>query len=389
MNIELITDFGRFVSLEKEWNSVLKGSNSDNPFLTFEWLRSWLEVFGDEVELYVIAAREGSSLVGLAPLVINRGGELVFIGYPLNDYSDIIALRDRPDVLAAIIDHILSSNSRWNKVILDQMTAEGSSAKGVIDYLREKAVSYRIIDSDSCPAMILADREAARKMYYKRNITTYVNWFRKQGDLQFRVYEDTKEATDRLNDLFEQHRKRRALTPFPSQFESEKVRRFFMAFLAAMHPKKWIVLAGLTLDDFFLALYLSFEYDRILYLYTTSFDVSFSKRSPGQVILRHLFDYALDHNIAELDFARGGESYKDRFSNIVRQNKKIIIYNSRLKKTAADLFHSFRYSKMVDLLYRNKRSESARMAFLFHRRKSGTAKAVLEALRTLFGAGKK
>lgn len=389
LNVELITDYNKFIALEPEWNAVLKKSVSDNPFLTFEWLKSWITIFGDDVELFVIIARENSILVGMAPLVINRKRQLVFMGYPLSDYSDIIVIKGKDEALNEILNHIFTQKNQWNKIILDQLRQDESLADDIIGYLSRNGYPARRIDSDSCPAMILDDIESARKMYYKRKINTFVNWYNKRGDFAFNVYADTDEALMRLDDLFEQHRKRRDLTPFPSLFEDEKTCEFFKTFLVAMSPEKWARVFSLTLDGEFLALYLNFEYNNTLYLYTTSFNLAYSKRSPGQVVLRYLFDYSIEHNLKMMDFTRGGEAYKERFANAVRQNSKIIIYGNSFSKLAADLFFSFRYSKIIDILYRNKPVQNAKLTFLFYKRKSGIVRASLKAIFALFTPDKR
>jgi CelD/BcsL family acetyltransferase involved in cellulose biosynthesis len=232
--------------------------------------------------------------------------------------------------------------------------------------------------------MVLGDPVAARKIYYKRNITTYINTFKKQGELKYNIYTDSDMALQRLDDLFSQHIERRDRTPFPSQFVSEEIRKFFKMFMARLHPKGWVQFSSLTLNDEFLALYISFEYNQVLYLYTTSFNMRYSKWSPGQVILRYLFDYAIEHNIKQLDFARGDETYKDRFSNVFKQNRKIIIYKNNFHKKCADGFHKFRYSKTIDLLYRNARVQSMKTTFLYHKRVNGIATATYQGLAELF-----
>jgi len=389
LNINLITEYDDFVALGAEWNETLGKSKSSNPFSTFEWLKSWLDIFKDEIELFVVIASENSTLVGMAPLALNKKRQIIFMGFPLNDYADIIVADGHEKAFEEILDFLFAQKRRWHRIILDQLRQDMSGADQIVACLSRNGRQFRTLLSDSCPAMVLDDLEAARKIYYKRNITTYVNWFKSQGDFRYNVYTETEEACRRLDDLFIQHRERRGRTPFPSQFERENIRRFFKEFMRAMHPKHWVQFSSLTLNGRFLALYLSFEYEKILYLYTTSFDAEYSKRSPGQVILRHLFDYAVEHGIKRMDFARGGESYKDRFSNTIKRNRKIIIYRSAFARLAADIFHSFRYSKLVDILYRNQMTQSARLAFIYHHRKSGLFRATGAAVYAFFNPGKK
>lgn len=388
MEVRLITDFGDFNALEPEWNAALQNSEADNPFLRFEWLKAWLNIYRDQTELFTVVAREESGLIAAAPLAITSRKHLVFIGYPLADYGDIFAVHDRKDALTAILDVVFVERDRWSKIVLDQLRQEGFGATAIAAYLQQCGRPFRIIESDLCPAMALDDIEKARKLYYKRNITTYVNWYRKQGEFHFNVYDDTAEALERLEDLFAQHRRRRDLTPFPSLFENEKTRSFFRGFFSALNPDRIARLFSLTLEDEYLALYIAFEYGETLYLYTTSFNVDYAKRSPGQVILRYLFDYALERGIRRLDFARGDEVYKDRFANTVSQNVKILIYKRMSSKVAADLFHSLRYSRIADFLYRNRYVQRAKLSFLYHKRKSSFLTGIRKALSALFKSGK-
>ncbi len=389
MNIQIITDFRDFDALEPEWNTALRNSRADNPFLRFEWLKSWLDTYKDDIELLTIVAYDNTGLIGAAPFVIDKKGRLVFIGYPLADYSDIIIVIGKEDAWSAMLDAIFAGGKRRRKIILDQLRQDGITATSLPRYLAVRRIPFRIEASDQCPAMVLDDIEQARKIYYKRNINTYVNWFNKQGDFHFNQYDDTQEALERLDDLFAQHRRRRDTTPFPSQFEDDKTRSFFRKFVAAMNPAGIVRLFSLSLDDAFPALYIAFDYNDQLYLYTTSFNIDYAKRSPGQVILRYLFDYAVERGIKRLDFARGDEGYKDRFANAVRQNARIIVYNNALSKTAADLFHRFRYSKIVDILYRNRYIQSAKHAFLYYKRKAGLGAAISKSLHSLTNPGKR
>lgn len=382
MIIELVEDIEGFRRLEPEWNAVLERSRNPNPFMTHEWLLSYLEAYGDAVNLFLVVAREDSRILGLAPLMIDDQKNLVFIGYPHNDYADIIVVEDQAAVIDAICDLLLSHRHRWRKIVLDQMHEELSHWEAISSCLTKRNRPFRVLLSDSCPAMVLDDIKAARKKYYKRNITTYVNWFESQGKFAFNTYDTKEETLSRLEDLFAQHMERRDQTPFPSQFNSDTVRRFYRQAIERMHPRSWVLLSSLTLNEKFLALYLAFHYRDTLYLYTTSFNGAYATRSPGQVILRYLFDYCVEHGIRQMDFARGGEGYKDRFSNTVRQNRKIIIYRTWLARFTANAFHTFRYSHLVDRIYRNQRTQAAINAYLYSRRKEGMGKGLYKSLVT-------
>jgi CelD/BcsL family acetyltransferase involved in cellulose biosynthesis len=60
-------------ALAGEWNALLGRSRANSVFLTWEWVQSWREVVGSQVEPLVITVRDGAGgLRGLAPLYASR-----------------------------------------------------------------------------------------------------------------------------------------------------------------------------------------------------------------------------------------------------------------------------------------------------------------------------
>jgi CelD/BcsL family acetyltransferase involved in cellulose biosynthesis len=54
MQVSKITSSVEFSSLREEWNRLLSASGLANIFLTHEWLLSWWEVYGEDIELLVL-----------------------------------------------------------------------------------------------------------------------------------------------------------------------------------------------------------------------------------------------------------------------------------------------------------------------------------------------
>ncbi|MBK7142896.1 MAG: GNAT family N-acetyltransferase [bacterium] len=360
MQATVITSPAELLKLEREWNDLLSRSDNRQPFATFEWAASWLEIFGHEIELATIVVTAHGKTVAIAPFCIRSGKLLTFVGYPQNDYADILYDPACPESLDLVIEKLLSLRGTWSKVLLDQMRGENSAYSLLVKLLTRLNLPYRVEPSDTCPAMIISDKAEAKKMYHKRNITSYINWFQKEGTFGFNRYTDTTDALSRLDDLFAQHVDRWDGTPTPSYFRFDPMKNFYRSFFKRMHPQGWVHFSSLTLDDKYVAIYVSLEFEKKLYLYKTCFNKEYYKKSPGQVILRYLMDDALQRDLVELDFARGDEGYKDRYANAVRQNYRVIIYGGRISERIASAFFAARYSKLATLLFRNKTAKSVK-----------------------------
>jgi CelD/BcsL family acetyltransferase involved in cellulose biosynthesis len=378
MDIEIIESIETFRELQEPWELLLRRYPNAPPYMSFEWLLSWLETLGRRAHLLTIVASTDGAIRGIAPLCVQPGKVLTFIGYPQNDYADLLVDPETPAVLEEIVNALGAHRNKWNKVLLDQLHQNNSQSAALATTLRARGWPFRLEQGDTCPAMSLNDIAAARKMYHKKNLNTYVNWFKHQGSLEFTVHSDTATALARLDDLFAQHIERWNGTATPSVYRKPEAREFCRSFVRRMHPKGWVKVASLSLDREYLAFSIFFEFNDIMYLYRPSFNPKYGKRSPGQVILRFLFEYAVERRMREMDFARGDEGYKGRFATVARRSQRVIVYKDRWSMVLASAYYALRQSRLVDVLYRNRPVRKAKYQVLqaYRNRKGRTPSPV-------------
>ncbi len=76
-------------------------------------------------------------------------------------------------------------------------------------------------------------------------------------------------------------------------------------------------------------------YDGVYTWYLPTFNVDFSRYSPGEVMLKNLLESALASRVREFDFTVGDSPHKERFANLKRQNKRIEIASRERPARAA------------------------------------------------------
>ena len=80
MEIQLIDNIDRWEEIRHEWNDIiLENMDFFNPFLSFEWLSSWWEVFGEKRKLSILIAKSSDDIVGIAPLMISKKTEVATV----------------------------------------------------------------------------------------------------------------------------------------------------------------------------------------------------------------------------------------------------------------------------------------------------------------------
>jgi CelD/BcsL family acetyltransferase involved in cellulose biosynthesis len=74
---------------------------------------------------------------------------------------------------------------------------------------------------------------------------------------------------------------------------------------------------------------LGFRCGKKLWGFLTAYDHSFSRLSPGTMLVPAMIDYGFAHGYNEYDFMRGEESYKMRWTTSYHQNYRLLIWSRR------------------------------------------------------------
>ena len=83
LTTEVETSSEAFSALRDEWRDLLDDSRADTPFLRWEWLYSWWEVFGGgkQLRLVTVRGRPDGRLLALAPMMLGVGGQSRVLGF--------------------------------------------------------------------------------------------------------------------------------------------------------------------------------------------------------------------------------------------------------------------------------------------------------------------
>lgn len=385
MQIEILQNKDSFKQLAPHWNTLLEKGNLTNPFLCYEWMNAWVESYPDDYSPYILKVTEHGNLTAIIPLARDKNKKLVFMGYPFNDFANFILTDNKELTLDAVFDFLFTHKQDWDMMLLDQVGEHADFLAYLRQPDKQKRYNVFIQKSDSCPEMLIDDPEEARKKYNKKHLRTHINWFNKQGELINEIHETPDKILPAMESLFTMHIDRRDKTPSPSHFIHEKHKNFYRTFLKALAPIDKVKMFHIHLDHKTdLAMFLTFMNCDTMFLYTTSFDDNYAKRSPGQIALKYIMDYALENGITKIDFARGDEGYKDRYTNTVKQNYMVKIFPGSLARLKYTLYYKFKKSGLVEVLYRNRKVQTLKFIYIYHKRVSGLTPAVKEVLKALF-----
>ncbi|UCC80208.1 MAG: GNAT family N-acetyltransferase [Candidatus Zixiibacteriota bacterium] len=356
LTIEIVDDIAAFARLKPIWNDLLRQSRNYNIFISFEWLYSWWQVFGEGRRLYILLVRSDDEIVGIAPLMRSPGAKktvIEFIGTPDNDYSDFILSGESENIVNKIISYLLERKWDWSVLNLSQIPDSSptiSILEGITDSWKNKCF---IRQGDLCPTYIYEGSDEKRGEFsvkISRRHKPKINYFKKNGEPEIHYIGDPEKIERRLTDFYTFHINRWRGTNTPSNFTQKRYRDFYSGLIRELGSEKRIFLMEMIYNSRPVSFYLGFNFETVVYLYTPTYNVYYRKYSPGEIIHYYILEYFIRNGFNEVNLGRGGEPYKYRFSNKIRSNYRVTMYRSTLSFFMALLYNKLRGLYIINTL---------------------------------------
>ena len=326
--------FNTFQDIEKEsWNELVSQNNVNTIFQTYEWNKAWWEIYGEGSSLFIVCVKDDNKFIGIAPLVIYRGKVkrfLKFIGHGRSDYLDFIYLRGKGKILDLIFEFIKNKSDEWDEIVLDRIPDYSPTSRSIGEICHAKGIFC--LKYNTRPYVVLNitdDSGFTYKVQNKKSLIRHRNYFIKQGEYKVYHLTDRNEIMKHMEYFIKQHIERWGATRTPSLFTDQKNCNFYKKLLN-MADAKWIVFTVVESKELPIAYHFGFAYNNKFIWYKPSFDISLFKRSPGEVLLKELLDFAVMNNYHELDFTIGDEAFKRRFANKTGEINSYKIFKSNI-----------------------------------------------------------
>jgi len=329
MDIEAVTTEEGWQALEPGWDSLVERSASATVFLTAEWLRPWWRHFRRPDEtLWILAAREGDSLVGLAPLcrgrvrAAGRLGSLRRVGFigdhsGDSEYLDFLAAPGREgDVTRAFLDHIAANAADWDLLEFLLLPKASPSYEAVRRFCAERG--YLADEREwACLSIPLpGDWESYLKTLQPRFRSKLRSLERRLPAGREAAYESCADAADlpsRLESLFDLHQRRWRAAGKPGAFADAARCGFYREMGEAFLRRGWLRFCSLQIEGRWAAHEFSFEHlGRVSFL-QQAFDTGCAESNVGTALKGHVIRESIERGAREYDFLGGGAEYKGRW----------------------------------------------------------------------------
>jgi CelD/BcsL family acetyltransferase involved in cellulose biosynthesis len=328
-----------FAALEPEWNDLLQRSDADTLFLTWEWLHAWWEHLAGDRTLFILTARDGERLVGVAPLCVRPAGidrlpptpvlELLGSGTCGSDYLDIIVDRHWENEASRVFADALDGSGR---MLALSRIRQGTALSVVLGASLEGRgwTSHERAD-EICPFIRLAglDWEGYLATLGSRHREAFRRKLRRMQK-SFRVgFERVREENERpaaLEQMIRLHELRWRGRGASEAFTTPELRTFHDQVSRVALARGWLRLYTLTLDDQPVAALYGFMYGGTFYFFQSGFDPAFSEWSTGLVMMGLAIKSAIEEGAHEYDLLHGTEGYKMHWASEARALARLEAY---------------------------------------------------------------
>lgn len=357
-----VATLDEFRALGCVWNELLLKMDFPIVFLTWEWIVTWWEHFGDGGrELVILLVCEDDDIKGILPLYAERvlledqwlSGRVLTLCGALDLFPDHLDLIARPadagECLQAILQFLHWEYRKWD-VLRVPMVA--SSAQ-IAARLQAGTMRARQFDFDVEPASIaffvhidgaFEDYLGSLNGKLRYNLRSRAKKLYAKHDVRFVPVE--REESAALDRLFALHRQRAASKGIASSLADARVYAFHQALAVRIRDQGWLSLRELRCEDAVIAASYNFDFVGRVFSYQKGFDPAWERFGPGSVLLSELIREAFANHMQEYNLLQGDEPYKGEWTQDYRVLSNVVIYNrSLLGRTARKAYRVKKWIK--------------------------------------------
>ena len=341
LNVEVVTTTEGFQALEKEWNQLLAKSAADTIFLTWEWLYTWWEVYGDNKQLHLVLVRYERDLLGIAPFYreeVRHYGfltlrEVYFLGEGevCSDYRNFIICRHREfEVLSTIFDSLMNEFPSWDVMRFMNLPQGSTEHKILTQIFSERAVPFQCRPLTVCPYLPLNGGWESYLKSLSRSSRREIRRDRKRletrGDIRFHRHTDSQTLDQAFDQFIAFHQSRWMERGLHGHFTSSLYSSFHRKLIHRMLAREWLYFVFLTVDGVPVSYQYGLQYKGKIYAYLPAYDVNWAPYSVGMVLLSHCLEEAFKDGVEEFDFLQGDEEFKARWTDKIRNGIALELY---------------------------------------------------------------
>ncbi|WP_028862304.1 GNAT family N-acetyltransferase [Psychromonas aquimarina] len=346
IHARVISDWHGFENIRAEWNKLLKQSDADNIFLTWEWLNCWRNSQKSLIKPIIIVIEKSGEIIGIAPFYIQQYrlahlftyNALRFAGDQAigSEYSNFIVHRDNSTaVKAGLWRQLLSPEVKvlWDFIWFTNIAAWSEGGKTLLQSLAEvKSLhcNQRTVEFSRVPLELFrSDILPKLSKSLRTNIRQSSRRLDKLGPWQITVSDPDSDIFQQLEKLFSLHNQHWLHAGSSGSFQRRpELAAFYRLFVPLALEQGWLRLFSLQSNNETQAMQLGYVYNNDFLALQEGYNPKFLP-GIGQVLRYSAFSYCAQEQLNCYDFLGGYSDHKRRWLAEKRLGCSLFIWRDK------------------------------------------------------------
>jgi peptidoglycan/xylan/chitin deacetylase (PgdA/CDA1 family)/CelD/BcsL family acetyltransferase involved in cellulose biosynthesis len=306
-------------ALKPAWEALLKESSSDTIFLTWEWVVAWWSAYGNQDDLYVLAAfDDNGALRGLAPLrreILRKYGQSIPTirfacdGSNDSDYLDFIASAGyEKRVLEAFQGHWKNEMKRGSLLVLNEIPGTSPNLAVLQELAQSEGLLWTERDVPCGVVRLPRNWEEYLKSLrsrFRTKVRSVLRELEARPEIRFGFCNTEEEVHRLLPILFDLHTRRWATDGKPGVFGSDRKREFYCKLSPLLLKRGWLRFGWLEWSGRILACQYGFAYRNKYFLLQEGYEPASEHWNLGIALRAWSIREFIRQGLDEYDFLGG------------------------------------------------------------------------------------
>lgn len=338
--IELAESTGALLALEPAWNDLFDRSGCTNPFLSFDWTRTWWEAFGAANELHVVVVRSIDSVLAIAPFMKSwtrafgvRVRRLGFIHNVHTPRTDILASAQGLRAYAPIAAHLASQREQVDMIELPQIPECSPTLKTLPALTRSLGWRSGTWKPRPSPVVHLPSTFdhylASLTTKHRYNVRAALRRLERKGEVSLQQITGGPQLEEALQEGLRIEAaawKGRAGTAIASR---EPERHFYTHFAARAARRGWLRLLFLKVGSERIAFGYGLRVGKTLFMLKQGYDPAHRAASPSHVLCFLALRAAVAEGLERLDLLGDDDAWKKQWTRDVTPCRWLYLFPTR------------------------------------------------------------
>jgi len=329
LRVQVVTTEIEFASLADQWQRLAAIDEQATIFNDWSWNSLWWEHYKHLGELHVVLVYDKELLVGVGPFYRCRGkamwfssvDTLRFIGTGGDTSPDDLNILAHPSVQKEVADAVCEHlfGQQFHRILLSDVSQRSafypvfkSRAESTTGYVRTPDIHTRRfadLPSDWSSYRAQISRNTHKQIKRRKNRLNAL------GNVELKLCRTEQEVETAFDALVRLHVSRWQSRGHSGSFGSEQYCRFHQALMRKLFLEDQLWLITLEVDKDIIAVEYMFLYKQTLLFFQTGFNPEFERLSPGNVLIAHAIQLAIELGVRRIDLLKGDYSYKSSYAN--------------------------------------------------------------------------